>query len=75
MSFSLDNKSVFTDSYSLDDIVRNLVKSDFRQLSQEFNRFYTYEYMCNSETFNKILCRKNEFYSSLNGEKKSIIMS
>lgn len=26
--------------------------------------------MCNSETFNKILCRKNEFYSSLNCEKK-----
>ena len=75
MSFSLDNKSVFTDSYSLGNIVRNLVKSDFRQLSQEFNRFYTYEYMCNSETFNKILCTKNEFYSSLNGEKKSIIMS
>ena len=75
MSFSLDNKSVFTDSYSLGNIVRNLVKSDFRQLSQEFNTFYTYEYMCNSEKFNKILCWKNEFYSSLNGEKNSIIMS
>ena len=59
MSYSLDNKLVFIDSFqfsssSLDNVVNNL---DFKHLSQEYDSrvldlvkqkgFYHYEYMCN----------------------------
>ena len=57
MSFSINNKSYFTDSFqflssSLDSVVKNLNKDDFKCLSQEFHnnvlelvkqkRFYPY---------------------------------
>ena len=60
MSFNINNKLVFIDSfqflsYSLDSLVKNLVKNDFKYLSQEFDskaldlvkrkEFYPYEYM------------------------------
>ena len=42
MSFNINNKLVFIDtfqslSYSLDSLVKNLVKNDFKYLSQEFD--------------------------------------
>ena len=58
MSFSINNKLSFIDSFqflssSLDSLVRNLVKDDFKYLSQEFDNklldlfkqkvFYPYE--------------------------------
>ena len=60
MSFNINNKLVFIDSfqslsYSLDSLVKNLVKNDFKYLSQKFDskvldlvkqkEFYPYEYM------------------------------
>ena len=60
MSFNINNKLVFIDSfqylsYSLDSLVKNLVKNDFKYLSQEFDskvldlvkqkEFYPYGYM------------------------------
>ena len=55
MSFNINNKLVFIESSSLDSIVKNLGKDDFKYLSQEFDnkvlelvkqkRFYPYKYM------------------------------
>ena len=60
MSFSINSKLIFIDSFqflssSLDSLVKNLGKDDFRYLSQEFDNnalvlvkqkgFYPYEYM------------------------------
>ena len=60
MSFSINNKLSFIDSLqfvssSLDNLVKNLAKDDFKYLSQEFDNnildlvknkgFYPYEYM------------------------------
>ena len=60
MSFTINNKSSFTDSFQflsslLDSLVKNLSKDDFKYLSQEFDNnildlvkqkeFYPYEYM------------------------------
>ena len=60
MSFSINNKLSFIDSLqfvssSLDNLVKNLAKDDFKYLSQEFDNnildlvknkgFYSYEYM------------------------------
>ena len=57
MSFSVSNKLSFIDSSSLDSLVENLDKDDFKYLSQEFDNsvldlvkqkgFYPYEYMSN----------------------------
>ena len=61
MSFSLDNKLIFIDSFqflssSLDSLVKSSGENDFKHLSQEFDSevsdlvtqkgFYLYEYMC-----------------------------
>ena len=61
MSFSLDNKLIFIDSFqflssSLDSLVKSSGANDFKHLSQEFDSevsdlvtqkgFYLYEYMC-----------------------------
>ena len=66
MIFSINNKLVFIDSFqflssSLDGLVKNLDKDDFKYLSQEFdndvldvvkqNGFYPYEYMSSFEKF------------------------
>ena len=37
-------------------------------------RFYPYEHICNLEKFNETLSSKNEFYSSLSGERISNIV-
>ena len=64
MSFNINNKLSLIDSFqflssSLDSLIKNLRKDDFKYLSQEFdnnildllkrNVFYPYEYMSNFE--------------------------
>ena len=83
MSFNINNKLIFFDSfqflsYSLDSLVKNLSKGDFKYLSQEFdtnvldlvkqNAFYPYEYMSDFENL-KENSLAEKFYSS--GEKIS----
>ena len=84
MSFNLNNKLIFIDSFqflssSLDSLVKNLGKNHFKYLSQEFDtnvldfvkqkRFYLYEYMSYFEKFPEELPSKEKFYSSLTGKK------
>ena len=84
MSFTINNKLGFIDSFqflssSLDDLVKNLGKNDFRYSSQEFDnnvldiieqkRFYTDKYMSDFEKFKEELRRKEKFYISLAGRK------
>ena len=78
MSFSINNKLSFIDnlqflSSSLDSLVKNLAKDDFKYLSQEFDNnvldlvkqkgFYPYEYMSDFEKFKEQLPSKENFYS------------
>ena len=85
-SFSANNKLSLTDSYqflssSLDSLVKNLAKSDFKYLSQEFDNnaldllklkgFYPYEHMSNFEKFKEQLPSKENFYSLLTGKEIS----
>ena len=87
MSFSINNKLRFIDSYqflssSLDSLVKNLNKDNFKYLSQEFENddddlvkqkeFYPYEYMSNFEKFKEQLPSKEESYSSLTSKKKVV---
>ena len=84
MSFSINNKLSFIDSFqflssSLDRLVKNLGKYDFKYLSQEFDNnildlvkqkgFYPYEYMTDFKRFKEQLPSKEKFYSSLTGKK------
>ena len=84
MSFSINNKLIFIDSFqflrsSLDSLVKNLGKDDFKDLSREFDNnvldlfkqkwFYHYEYMGDFEKFKEKLPSKEKFYSSLTGKK------
>ena len=84
MSFSINNKLRFIDSFqflssSLDSLVKNLNKDDFKYLGQEFDNnvldlvkqkgFYPYEYMSDFEKFKEQLPRKGKFYSSLTDKK------
>ena len=84
MSFTINNKLSFIDNFkflssSLDSLVRNLSKDDFKYLSQEFDnneldavkqkRFYPYEYMSNFKKFKEELPSKEKFYSYLTGRK------
>ena len=70
MSFTINNKLSFIDRFqflssSLDSLVKNLDKDNFKYLSQEFDKnkldlvkqkgFYPYEYMCNFEKFKEEL--------------------
>ena len=86
MSFSINNKLSFIDNFqllssSLDSVVKNLGKDDFKYLSQEFDNnvldlvkqkeFYPYEYMSDFEKFKKQLPSKEKFYNSLTGKKFS----
>ena len=60
-------------SFSLDRLVKNLNKDDFKYQSQEFDYnvldlvkqkgFYRYEYMSDSEKFKEQLRSKERFYS------------
>ena len=80
MSFTINNKLSFIDSFqflssSLDSLVKNLNKDDFKYLSQEFDNnvldlvkqkgFYPYEYMSDFEKFIEELPSKEKFYSFL----------
>ena len=84
--FSIDSKLSFIDSFqflssSLDSLVKNLGKDDFKYLSQEFNNnvldlvkqkgFYPYEYMTDFKKFKEQFLSKEKFYSSLRGKKIS----
>ena len=84
MGFSINNKLSFIDSSqflssSLDSLVKNLCKDDFKYLSQEFDnnvldlakqeRFYPDEYMSVFERFKKELPSKEKLYSSLTDKK------
>ena len=65
---------------SLDNLVKNLNKDNFKYFSQEFdenkldlvkqNGFYRYKYMIGFEKFKEKLPSKEKFYSSLTGKKK-----
>ena len=80
--FSINSKLSFINSfqfvsYSLDSLVKNLAKDDFKYLSQVFDNsaldlvkqkgFYPYEYMSNFEKFKEQLPSKKKFYRSLTG--------
>ena len=73
MSFSINSKLSFIDSFqfpssSLDSLVKNLGKDDFKYFSQEFNNkvldlvkqkeFYPYEYMTDFKKFKEQLPNK-----------------
>ena len=81
MSFIINNKLLFIDSFyflssSLDSLVKNLGKDDFKYLSQEFDNnvldlvkqkgFYPYEYMSDFEKFKEELPSKEMFYDKEN---------
>ena len=84
MSFSVNKKLSFIGSFqflssSLDSLVKDLAKYDFKYLSQEFDNsvldqvkqigFYPYEYMSDFERFKEQLPSQKKFYSSLTGKK------
>ena len=84
MSFTINNKISFIDSFqflssSLDSLVRNFNKDDFKYLGQKFDtnvldlvkkkRFYPFEYMITFEKFEEKLPSNEKFYISLTGEK------
>ena len=78
ISFIIYNKLSFVDSFhflysSLDSLVNNLSKDDFKYLSQKFDNnvldllerkgFYPYEYMSDFEEFQEKFPSKEMFYS------------
>ena len=84
MSLSTNNKLSFIDRFqflssSLNSLVKNLSKDDFKYLSQEFDnkvlylvkekRFYPYDYMSDFEKYKEKLPGKENFYSPLTDEK------
>ena len=90
MSFSINNKLNFIDTFqflssSLDSLVKNLGKDDFKYISQEFDNdvldlvnqkgFYTFklfEYMTDFKKFKEQLPSQEKFYISLTGKKINI---
>ena len=86
MSFTINNKLSFIDGFqflssSLDSLVENLSKDNFKYLSQEFDdnvldlvkqkRFDTYEYVSDFEKSKEELPSREKFYSSLTHRKIS----
>ena len=86
MSFTINNKLSFIDSFqflssSLDSLVKNLNKDDFKYLSQEFDNnvldlvkqkgFYRYEYMTDFQKFKRRITKQIKFYCSLADRKTS----
>ena len=84
MGFTINHKLSFIGSFrflssSLDSLVKNLNKDDFKYLSQEFDNnvfdlvkqkeFYPYEYMRDFEKFKEELPSKQKFYGSLTDRK------
>ena len=77
MSFTINNKISFIDSFqflssSLDSLVRNFNKDDFKYLGQKFDTnvldlvkkkgFYPFEYMITFEKFEEKLPSNEKFY-------------
>ena len=86
MSFNIVNKLIFIDSFqflssSLDNLVKNLNKDNFKYFSQEFDNdfldldkqrgLYPYEYMSDFEKFKGKLSSTEKLYSSLTNKKNS----
>ena len=86
MSFNIVNKLIFIDSFqflssSLDNLVKNLDKYNFKYFSQEFDNdfldldkqrgLYPYEYMSDFEKFKGKLSSTEKLYSSLTNKKIS----
>ena len=86
MSFSVNNKSNFIDSFlflssPLDSLIKNLSKNCFKTLIQEFDnnvldlikqkRFYPYEHMSDFEKSKEKCPSKEKFYSTLTRNKIS----
>ena len=86
MSLSINDKLSFIDSFqflrsSLDSLVKNANKDDFKFYSQEFDNnisdlakqkgFYPYEYLSDFKKFKKELRNEEKFYSLLTGKKIS----
>ena len=84
MSFTINNKLSLIGSFqflssSLDSLVKNLDKIDFKYFIQEFENnvldlvkqegFYPYEYTSDFEKFKEELPGKEKFYSSLTDRK------
>ena len=84
MNFTINNKLTFIDSFqflcpSLDSLVKNLDKDDFKYFSQEFDKkkldlvkqkgFYFFECMTDFERFKEKLPSKEKFNGSLTGRK------
>ena len=87
MSFNINNNLIFINSFqflsfSLNSLVKNLNKDEFKYLSQDFDSkvldlvkqkgFYLYEYMSDFEKFKEKLPSKEKFYSSLTNKKNVI---
>ena len=78
MSFTINNKLSFIDSFQILSSSLDLSQDDRKYLSQEFDNnvfdlvkqkgFYRYEYMRHLEKFKGELPRKEKFYSSLTDE-------
>ena len=86
MSFIINNKLTFIDSFqfvssSLDSLVKNLNKDNFKYWSQELDDsvldpvkqkgFHPYDYSSDFEKFIGELPSKEKFHSSLTGKKIS----
>ena len=84
ISLAINKKITFIDNFqflssSLNRLVKNLSKSDFKYLSQEFHNnvldlvkqkgFYPYEYTHDFEKFKEELPSKEKFYSSSTNRK------
>ena len=80
MSFNISIMLIFINSFqclscTLDSLVKNMAKADFKYLSQEFDSnvldlvkrkgFYAYEHMSGYKKFEEKLPSKEKFYSSL----------
>ena len=78
-TFTINNKLGFIDNFqflrsSVDSLVKNLNKDDFKYLSQEFDNnvldlvkqkgFYSYEYMADFEKSKEELLSKEKFYNT-----------
>ena len=84
ISLTINKKLTFIDNFqflssSLNSLVKNLSKNDFKYLSQEFHNnvldlvkqkgFYPYEYTNDFEKFKEELPSKEKFYSSSTNRK------
>ena len=86
MSFTINNNLSFINHFqflssSLDSLVKNLSKDNFKYLNQQFDNnvidlvkqkgFYSYEYMSDFEQFKEELRSKENFHSLLTDRRSS----